>query len=116
MKASPHLSWRRTAKGGIWAFAVFVSLVGGFMAMRALGIGPAGSLFASGRLGPDERLLVAEFGVMGGADSSLGAVVAGELGYDTIPIVEVAPEVMASIPDGSTVDVRSDGSVVTRDG
>jgi len=55
--------------------------------------------------------------LMGRADAilALGAVVAGELGYDTIPIVEVDPEVMASIPDGSTVDVRSDGSVVTRD-
>lgn len=55
--------------------------------------------------------------LMGRADAilALGAVVAGELGYATIPIVEVDPEAMATIPEGATVDVRSDGSLTFED-
>ncbi len=54
--------------------------------------------------------------LMGRADAilALGAVVAGELGYDTIPVVEIDPEAMASLPDGSTVEVRRDGAVEVR--
>ncbi len=56
--------------------------------------------------------------LMGRADAilALGAVVAGELGYATIPIVEVDPEAMATLPDGVTVDVLPDGSVTIREG
>jgi eukaryotic-like serine/threonine-protein kinase len=62
LKASPHLSWRRTAAGGMWAVGSFVVLVGGWMAMRALGIGPAASLMTAGKMGERERIIVAEFG------------------------------------------------------
>ena len=61
LKASPHLSWRRAAVGGMWAVGSFVVLVGAWMIMRALGIGPAGSLMAAGKLGERERVLVADF-------------------------------------------------------
>ena len=44
------------------------------MLLRALGIGPAGSLLAAGRLGERDRLVVSDFRVRG-ADSALGAVV-----------------------------------------
>ena len=93
MKASPHMSWRRAAVGGAYAFGTFVFLVAGFMALRALGIGPAGSLFASGRLARDERLLVADFGVKGSADSSLGSVVAEAIRTDLAQsnVVTVVP-------------------------
>jgi eukaryotic-like serine/threonine-protein kinase len=76
MKASPHMSWRRTAAGGAYALAGFVLLIGAFMLMRAFGIGPLGSLLASGQLDADQPLLVAEFTAKGGADSALGGVVA----------------------------------------
>ena len=49
-KAAPHVSWYRTARGGMYAFGAFIALVAAFMALRALGIGPFGSLLASGRL------------------------------------------------------------------
>jgi tetratricopeptide (TPR) repeat protein len=74
LKASPHLSWRRAARGGVIAMAAFVVLVGGFMLLRALGIGPAASLFAAGSLQQDDRLVMADFTV-NGPDSALGRVV-----------------------------------------
>jgi eukaryotic-like serine/threonine-protein kinase len=74
VKASPHVSWRRTWLGGALAVAAFIVLIGGFMLLRALGIGPAGSLLAAGKLEARDRLIVTDFRV-GGADSALGAVV-----------------------------------------
>jgi len=74
MKASPHVSWRRTWLGGALAVAAFILVIGAFMLLRALGIGPAGSLLASGKLTARDRLVVTDFRVRG-ADSALGAVV-----------------------------------------
>jgi eukaryotic-like serine/threonine-protein kinase len=75
MKASPYLSWRRATIGGWVAVGGFVLLVVGYMVTRALGIGPAASLMAAGKLSESDRLIVADFNV-GGADSSLGTVLA----------------------------------------
>jgi tetratricopeptide (TPR) repeat protein len=61
MKASPHVSWRRTWMGGVFAVGAFVALIGSYMALRALGIGPFGSLLAAGTLDRNEKLLVADF-------------------------------------------------------
>ena len=74
MKASPHVSWRRTTRGGAGLWRVRRSIVA-FMVLRALGIGPAGSLLAAGRISARERLLVTDFAVTKG-DSTLGGVVA----------------------------------------
>jgi eukaryotic-like serine/threonine-protein kinase len=75
MKASPHLTWRRAAAGGWLAVGSFVLLVTGYVVTRAIGIGPAGSLTAMGKLSEGDRLVVADFHVSG-ADSSLGTVLA----------------------------------------
>ena len=61
IKAAPHLSWRRTALGGIWAVGALVAVTAGWMAMRALGIGPAASLVTAGKLGERERLIFTAF-------------------------------------------------------
>ena len=74
LKASPHMSWRRTAIGGAWAVGGFVFLIGAYMVLRATGIGPFGSLMASGALGKDEKLIVADFPSPSN-DSTLGPVV-----------------------------------------
>ena len=50
LKAAPHMSWYRTARGGMYAFGAFIAFIALFMGMRAPGIGPFGSLFAAGRL------------------------------------------------------------------
>jgi tetratricopeptide (TPR) repeat protein/tRNA A-37 threonylcarbamoyl transferase component Bud32 len=75
IKASPHVSWRRTIRGGLAAVGVFVLLIAGYMLLRALGIGPAGSLLASGKLSTSDKVLVAAFDAPG-ADSSLGTTIA----------------------------------------
>ena len=75
IKASPHVSWKRTARGGIIAVSVFALLVVAWMTMRALGIGPAGSLLASGKLSASDKVLVAAFDAPA-ADSSLGTTIA----------------------------------------
>jgi tetratricopeptide (TPR) repeat protein len=74
LKASPHMSWRRTARGGVYAMSGFVLLVTGFMSFRALGIGPWGSLLASGSLAANSRIVVADFAAAP-QDSSLAPIV-----------------------------------------
>ena len=74
LKASPHLSWRRTMLGGAYAVGAFVLLVGAFMLLRAFGIGPAGSLLARGRFTAREPVILTDFAVQQ-TDTSLGAVV-----------------------------------------
>jgi len=74
IKASPHVSWRRTWLGGVLAVGTFVALVAAYMALRALGVGPFASLLAAGALQKNEKLLVADFSSSAG-DSSIGPVV-----------------------------------------
>ena len=74
VKASPHVTWRRTALGGVVAVTVFAALVVAFMVMRALGIGPAGSLLAKGVISDRDHILVADF-TAPASDSGLGSVV-----------------------------------------
>jgi tetratricopeptide (TPR) repeat protein/tRNA A-37 threonylcarbamoyl transferase component Bud32 len=75
LKASPHVSWKRTTRGGVFALGGFAALIIAFMVMRAFGIGPVGSLFAAGKLNQRDVVLVSDFGVSR-ADSSVGSVVA----------------------------------------
>ena len=81
MKASPHISWQRTWLGGAVAVGAFVALVVGFMVMRAMGIGPAGSLIARGAFSGREKLIVADFRSPA-SDSTLGATVAEAIRTD----------------------------------
>jgi eukaryotic-like serine/threonine-protein kinase len=74
LKASPHLSWRRTAFGGAYAVGGFVILIGAFMLLRELGIGPAGSLLARGRFTAREPVIITDFAIQH-TDTALGAVV-----------------------------------------
>jgi eukaryotic-like serine/threonine-protein kinase len=81
LKASPHVSWRRTWLGGSVAVGAFAVLVVGFMVTRAMGIGPAASLRGTGAFGDRETLVVADFRSPAG-DSTLGATVAEALRTD----------------------------------
>jgi eukaryotic-like serine/threonine-protein kinase len=74
LKARPHVTWRRTVTASGVAMGIFVLTVAGYMAMRMLGIGPAGSLMAAGVLDRRSPVLVAEFEAAG-ADTLLGSVV-----------------------------------------
>jgi pentatricopeptide repeat protein len=58
---APWLSWRRAMIGGGLAFAGLASVAAIYTAMRLLGIGPIGTLVASGVLKEREKLLLADF-------------------------------------------------------
>ncbi|MEP6590266.1 MAG: protein kinase [Gemmatimonadota bacterium] len=74
LRANPHMSWRRTARGGAYAMGAFVVLVAAFMTMRAFGVGPFGSLLASGSLKADSRVVLADI-TSAPEDSSLAQIV-----------------------------------------
>jgi tetratricopeptide (TPR) repeat protein/tRNA A-37 threonylcarbamoyl transferase component Bud32 len=98
MKASPHVSWRRTWLGGAIAVGAFAVLVIGFMVMRALGIGPAGSLMGRGAFGAKEKLVVADFRSPVN-DSTLGATVAEAIRTDLTQSANLSVMTRAAIRD-----------------
>jgi tRNA A-37 threonylcarbamoyl transferase component Bud32/tetratricopeptide (TPR) repeat protein len=70
-----RFTWRRTTIGGAIVAGAFVVVVGGYMAMRSLGIGPFGSLIGSKALAARDRIIVAD--MRGPAsDTALGGVFA----------------------------------------
>ncbi|MGH7649955.1 MAG: protein kinase domain-containing protein, partial [Gemmatimonadaceae bacterium] len=124
IKASPHVSWRRTMLGGLWAVGVFVVLVGGFMLLRALGIGPAGSLLAAGRFTAKAPVIIADFGTAN-TDSSLGPVVSDAVraGLAQSHVISLlAPARIASTlrlmgrPPGTRLDLPAAREVAQREG
>jgi len=56
-----HFTWSKAALGGGIAFGALALVAAVYMAMRVLGIGPVGTLVASGVLGERERLVLARF-------------------------------------------------------
>jgi tetratricopeptide (TPR) repeat protein len=65
------LTWRKAVTGGVLAFAGLGVAAGLYMAMRVLGIGPVGTLVASGVLAERDRLVLADVENRT-ADSTLG--------------------------------------------
>jgi tetratricopeptide (TPR) repeat protein len=55
------LTWRWAVTGGLVAFGLLAVAVSGYVAMRTLGVGPAGTLFATGVLDEQDRLILADF-------------------------------------------------------
>ncbi len=81
LKASPHMTWTRTWRAGVVAGGAFVALVAGFMILRALGIGSAGSLFAKGVIEKNGRVVLAQVATRG-ADSSIASALTEALRAD----------------------------------
>jgi tetratricopeptide (TPR) repeat protein len=75
------LNWRRALHGGGLAFMSLGIVTAGFMAMRALGIGPAGTLMAKGLLEQRDPILLADFENRT-SDSTLGETITGGLRID----------------------------------
>ncbi|HUL69761.1 MAG TPA: protein kinase [Gemmatimonadales bacterium] len=67
-------TWRRAITGGVLAFGVLAAGTIVYTAMRLLGIGPVGTLVASGKLANRDKLIVADFENRS-ADSTLGGSV-----------------------------------------
>ncbi len=86
----PWLTWRRAILGFVSAFALWGIVVAGYMAMRALGVGPVGSLVAAGVLDDRERLIIADF-ENNSSDPLLGraATEAFRIDFSQSPIVTV---------------------------
>jgi eukaryotic-like serine/threonine-protein kinase len=68
------LTWRRAILGGVLAFAALGAGTAGYMGMRVMGIGPAGTLVAEGVLQPRDPILLSDFQSPTG-DTLLAAVV-----------------------------------------
>ncbi|MBX9927835.1 MAG: protein kinase [Gemmatimonadaceae bacterium] len=123
VKASPHVSWRRTAVGGAWAVGVFVLLIGTWMTMRAFGIGPAATLLSAGTINEKDQLIVAEFKSAG--DAALGATVTDAFRSDlaqTTSVTVLSGAVVRgalrrmSRPESTTVTEEIARQIATRDG
>ena len=69
-----HFTWRKALMGGGLAFAGLGVVTGVYMAMRVMGIGPVGTLVASGALEERPTLVLAEFDNRT-TDSTLGSTV-----------------------------------------
>jgi TolB-like protein len=122
--ASPWVSWRKTATGGFIAMGVFAAAVVAFMILRALGIGPAGSLLAAGKFGTKDNVLVADFRVRG-VDSTIGSVITEAVRTDLAQssVVSVVPPstVAAALvrmerPETSHVDLTLAREIAARQG
>ena len=112
LRAAPHMSWYRTARGGMYAFGAFIGFIALFMGMRALGIGPFGSLFAAGTLNARDPLLITDFRTAN-VDSTLGRVVsdavrAGLSGSSAITVVPSSAIVAALARSKRAPDTRID--------
>jgi eukaryotic-like serine/threonine-protein kinase len=124
VKAGPWVSWRRVAIAGAISMSALAFFVLVFMLMRAYGIGPAGSLLASGKLDAKDRLLVADFRATG-PDTSLGSVVTEAVRTDlgqssTISLVSHSAVSSAlqrmQRPDSSRLDVALARELAQREG
>ncbi len=124
LKAAPHVSWYRTARGGLYALGAFIVLVAAFMSLRALGIGPFGSLLASGRLRGRDPILLTDFKTTN-VDSTLGRVVsdavraglAGSSAFTLVPPATIASALERSkrAPDAK-VDLAVARDLAQREG
>jgi eukaryotic-like serine/threonine-protein kinase len=56
-----HFTWRKAILGGVAAFTGLAVVAGAYTAMRVLGIGPVGTLVASGALAERDRVILADF-------------------------------------------------------
>ena len=76
-----NFTWRRALLGGGIAFGALTLVSGGYMTMRALGIGPAGTLVTNGSLGDQAQLVLADFTDKTG-DSTLSSAVTEAIRVD----------------------------------
>ena len=122
--ASPHVSWKRTWTGGAIAVGGFVLLVGGFMVLRALGIGPAGSLIGAGKLSANGQIIITDF-TSPADDSTLGLTITEALRADLAQstVLRVMPR-RATVealrlmrrPESARVDFDLARAIATREG
>ncbi len=118
------LTWRSAVMGGGLAFAGLGVVTTVYMAMRTLGIGPVGTLVATGVLKERDRLVLADFENRTG-DSTLGATVTElfRVGLAQSPVITVLEptkvgEVLSRMQrqPGTRVDVPLGREIAQREG
>ncbi|HLA89943.1 MAG TPA: protein kinase [Gemmatimonadaceae bacterium] len=124
IKAAPHVSWHRTARGVAYALGTFVVIVAAFMVMRAVGIGPAASLLAAGKISQKDPILLADFRISN-ADSALGRVASDAVRQglaESSVITLVSPATVAAAlqraqrPASSSLDLQLARDIALRQG
>jgi tetratricopeptide (TPR) repeat protein len=117
-------TWPRAISGGVAAFAGLGVLTSGYMLMRALGVGPVGSLVASGVLKDRERIIVADFENKTG-DRLLGEALTQAFRVDfaqSPAVTAVQPDFLRDVlrrmakPDSSRFDLPLAREVAIREG
>ncbi len=96
------VTWRKSLLGGAMAFAGLGIATAVYMGMRLLGIGPVGTLVASGVLKERQRIILADF-VNRATDSTLGPTLTEAFRVD-----------LAQSPTVQLVDARSIGDALRR--
>ena len=95
-------TWRRAISGGGVAFGALGVGTAVYMAMRALGIGPVGTLVAAGTLKERQKVILSEF-VNRAADTTLGPTLTEAFRVD-----------LAQSPTVQLVDASAIGAALTR--
>lgn len=122
--ASRRLRWRTVFGLGAASLGLLVLLGGGWGALRAAGIGPAGSLRGAGLIAQNDRVVVSDFRVAG-ADSSVAYAVAEafrtDLGQSSaiglVPVNEVQRTLtLMQRPPGGRVDLALARDIAQRVG
>jgi eukaryotic-like serine/threonine-protein kinase len=108
------LTWRRSLSAGVMAFALLGLGATGFMAMRNLGIGPAGTLMARGVLDERDVVVLADFAASA-QDSALAGAVAEALRIDLIQSNVIRVAETASIRAALERMHREPGARLTED-
>jgi tetratricopeptide (TPR) repeat protein/tRNA A-37 threonylcarbamoyl transferase component Bud32 len=120
----PWLTWRRAISGGVIAFASLGVVVTTYMTLRALGIGPVGTLLAAGVIRDRDRILLAEFENRT-RDSVLGNVITDAFRIDVTqsPLVNLVPpeQVAAALErmrrsTNAKIDAALAREIATREG
>src|SRR6266704_1465457 len=103
------LTWRKALGGGVAAFAALGLGAGVYTAMRVLGIGPVGTLVASGVLEKRDRMVLADFENRT-TDSTLGPSLTEALRVD------LAQSPVVRLLDGTALDVVLARELAQREG
>ncbi len=107
-------TWRRALAGGGLAFGALAMVAAGYTAMRVLGIGPVGTLVASGALAERDRMILADFENRT-ADSTLGGSLTEALRVDLSQSPSVRLVDAAEVADALARMQRPPGTRVTAD-
>jgi hypothetical protein len=94
-------TWRGALGGGVLALAGLAVAAGGFMTLRAMGVGPFATLVSSGVLAERDKLVLADF-TNRTTDSTLGASITEAFRIDLTqsPVLRVAEGTKSRRPCG----------------